>query len=264
MFATQSEILNRALKKMKTSNAKISIRALASRLGISHVFLGKVIRGQVLIPARLIPQIGKAFRLDEFDVSALRNLVFEKRMGLEEDAEMAVRPSNFSDYIDLPEDKFKYFSNWWSFAALDLMTCDLPLNWTRSSLASLLGISRSELDPFLEAMIEIQVVTEKDKILRKAQSKLRLPTSTPQEYTKNIYQQIAGLTKKELTKRGAKDFEKRLILGYCCSVNPKKIATAKTIMAKAVKECAEVLSEGPCTDVYWVQGQMFSLLDRPK
>ncbi|RYZ91905.1 MAG: DUF4423 domain-containing protein [Proteobacteria bacterium] len=261
-----SEILMRAHARLKRSSSSgASLRALASKVGVSHVFLGKIIKGRAHVPKRLVAKLSAVFQLDSTDRSALKTAVLSKDLADLGDVASTAPPASkagFSGYVDLPERHFKYFSDWRSFAVLDLLTCEMPFVITRKAILLHIPFGENELTAFLKVMLELGLVTERLGVLEKTAMKLRIPTRGPNEHSKKLYRSVSKLTDYELNKQKSEDFEQRLIMGFSCAVNPANIPKVRLHLINAIRECAEMLSEGDCSDVFWVQGQMFSLLSR--
>jgi len=52
-------------------------------------------------------------------------------------------------------------------------------------------------------------------------------------------------------------FQNRLFTGYTVAVDPDKILEAKNLIHKFLLETCQLLSTGPCTQVYQLQVQFF-------
>lgn len=259
---TTKEILQRAHRRLKASSRSgSSLRALAPKVGVSHVFLSKVLNGKAALPKRLVAKVSGAFQLDAADKHALKNSLILEQFGEFGDlSAQASAKTVFSGYVDLPERYFKYFADWRCFATLDLLTCEMPFAHTRATIQAQIPFTDRELSTFLKVMLDLKLIKEKSGILAKTDRKLRIPARGANPHSKSLYSSIARLTEAQLQKTKVEDYEKRLVMGFSCAVNPKNLERARIHMIQAIKECAEILSEGECTDVHWVQGQFFSLL----
>ncbi|MBK7959754.1 MAG: DUF4423 domain-containing protein [Bdellovibrionales bacterium] len=86
------------------------------------------------------------------------------------------------------------------------------------------------------------------------------PDERPESKHANFYKKTLQLAQTELLRTAQEDFERRLITSISCAVNPSQIPLAKQRLAEALREVRDILTEGECTDVFFLQAQLFSVL----
>lgn len=255
-FIKPSDILKKHFEKLKKQNKSFSLRSLALKLNVSHSFLSRIFSGKAKVPHSFIDKLSIVLKIDPIDVSNLK-LFYEKDMDL---INKALGQQNTTEYEVFPESYIKIMRKWWNLAILDLLTCDFKEPLSINNLHSFLPIPEEEIKKSLEELISLGLVKIENNILKKGSSKVRFPARGPNEYTKAFYTQTLSLAAAELKKANPENYENRLILGFTCAVNRKNIPLAKQKLAAALRECAEILSDDKCDDLYIVQGQLFSLL----
>jgi len=266
MRSTAGEILKRHFEKLKRQNKKFSLRSLASKLEISHSFLSRLLKDQALIPIALLDPLIEFLKIDPLESENLKRIVVERRAGLKSGDVIyaaSTPASDPKDFINLPEKQLHIMRKWWNFAIMDLLTCQLSLRFTPEVIAAMLPIPTEEIMNSLTELTNIGLIKQQnDGAYVKTEAKIRFPTRGPNPHTREFYRQGLQLAKEELNRTSEQDFSNRLILGFSCSANRKNIPLAKQKLAAALRECALLLSEGVCDDVFFVQGQMFSVLKK--
>jgi uncharacterized protein (TIGR02147 family) len=263
--SSQGEILKRHLAKLKRQNPKFSMRALAQRLDISHSFVTRIFSGKANIPVNLLKPLAEALKMDEFEVENLKRALAVEKAGIYL-AEQALKdPSPESDpkeYVQFPESYLIVMRKWWNFAILDLLTCQMGIKFTADLIESFLPISESEIKNSLAELEKLGLIENINGHYTKINKDIRFPTRGPNPHTREFYRQGLSLAAEQLKRTSSEDFEKRLIMGISCAANSKNIPAAKQRLAAALRECALMLAEGECDDVFFVQGQLFSVLKK--
>lgn len=253
---TAAAILKSHFEKLKRENPSFSMRALALRFGVSHSFLSRIFAGKAKLPKSLFEPALQHLKIDAVEAANLRMMCFH------EEAVRQVRreiPGTL-DYLQVHEIQLKLLRKWWNLAIMDLLACDLNVPFTRSNVADFLPVERKEIDASIDELIDAGLVAEQDGRLSKVVEKVRIGSRAPSQHTKRFYEQILALASKELSNQDEESYRDRLILGFTCSANRNQIQKAKQKLAAALQECAETLAEGECTDVFLVQGSLFSVL----
>lgn len=248
------KILLNNLEKLQKANPAFSMRMLAQKLEISHSFLSRILSGKAKLPASLIDGLVVNLKIDQFEAATL------KTQPESSSSASSIKGADTSSYASAPEAHVRIMRKWWNLAILDLLTCETNIRYTEETIPLFIPISKEDAKASIAELSEIGLIERTADGLRKTDEKLRLPTRGPNEHTRAFYQQTLRLASDQLNKTSVKDYENRLILGLTCAVNPQNIPLVKQKLAATLRECAELLSEGDCTDVFLVQGQMFSLL----
>jgi len=157
---------------------------------------------------------------------------------------------------EVPTSQFHILSRWYYLSLLDLCTCkeftDDP-EW----IAKRLGITPFEAKRAWQMLLQGRWVKRTETGWTKSNKHLRFPTRQSQEVVRNYHRQTLEKAQKELNKTDPESFAKRLISGASVAVNPEKIEEAKLRLHAALVEISKLLSEGPCTEVYQLQVQLF-------
>lgn len=245
-------VLKSALDRLQRQNPKFSIRALAKRLNVSHVFMLKLLKGTAAVPDKKIASLIKALSLDELAQGELREaIVFD---AIKEKLEAfpgikAKRKLVSESFEEYPSKHFSMLDHWYDLALLDLLTCK-TVDKTALGLAHALGITSQEVEASLEKSSRLGMANFSNGVWRKSTSKIRFPTSAPSEVTRNYYEQVLDRAKQELRKTKAEDFARRSITNLSIAVDPTRVAEAKQRLQQALYDIAEELATGDTSDVY--------------
>jgi len=245
-------VIRKAFERLQRQNPKFSIRALATKLGVSHVFMLKLLKGTATLPDKKIPALIKVLSLDELAQAELREaLVFDAIKdkldafpGLKTKRKLAAE--TFEEY---PAKHFSVLDNWYDLALLDLLTCHQDSGSTLE-LARALGLTSLEVEASLEKSSRLGLAVFENGKWSKSSSKIRFPTTTPTETTRRYYEQVLERAKAELKKSTPQDFARRSITNLSIAVDPTKVSDAKQKLQQAVYEIAQELASGTPQEVY--------------
>jgi uncharacterized protein (TIGR02147 family) len=252
-------ILNKAFLRMKKQNGSVSIRSIALKMNVSHVFLGKLLKGEVNLPAKRLNDVVKAFQLDDLATAELKEALIEKKLGKTLSQGMGKAKSGKSVLEEYEEKPFKYFTaieHWYELPLLELMTCEGPAK-TPEYLSKRLGITIREVQSALDRLTKHELAVENQGSYKKAQRYIRFPTKTPLEITQKYYQQVLKKTSEEFKKRKQQDFENRSMTNLSLAINPSKLAIVKERLQKALYEISLELTDGEAEEVYFLSTYLF-------
>ena len=252
------QILTSHLKKIQKENSKFSVRSLSLKVGVSHAFLTNVLNGKKLLPLKRLTSICNALKIDEFDRTEIEKKLFFERTGMELGPTKESKKSVHEEL--LPESHLRVLRYWWNLAIIDLLQCFQKKGMEKEEILKYIPIQQHELDISLNELMQLKLIILKDKCFFKSDEHLRIPTRGPNPISRQFYKSTLGLAQKILDKTSPEDFEKRFITHISCSVNPKKIPEAKIKLAEALSEIRDILTEGECSEVYFLQAQLFSVL----
>lgn len=256
---TSAVILKNNFRKLQKENPKFSIRAVSAKIGISHPFLTNILNGKKLLPLSRLSHVCAVLKIDDFDRVDLENCLRHEKMGI--DINITSKKNSRKTHEELlPDSKLRIFRYWWNFVILDLLSCRLEDGLPKTELLRRIPVSEADLDISLNELIQMALVKKSGDNFYKTEEHLKIPTRGPNALTRNFYKTTLGLAQKELDKTDPTDFEKRLIMGLSCSVNPNQISKAKKRLADALAEVRDILTEGECTEVYFLQAQLFNVL----
>jgi len=254
------EILSAHLKKLQKENPKFSARSLSLKLGLSPAFLTNVLSGKRLLPIKRLEAFCQILKIDEFDRHEIKKRLILEKLDLQNLTDhVAPNKSNTHQEL-LPEGQFRLMRYWWNFAILDLLTCFNSKGFTKVEILSSIPVQEAALDISLNELLQMNLIHKQNEFYFKTEEHLKLPTRGPNPVTRNFYKSVLTLAQQTLDKTDPADFEKRLITTISCAVNPAQVPKAKIRLAEALAEIRDILTEGNCTDVYFLQAQLFSVL----
>lgn len=249
-------ILKNALSRIQKSNPKFSIRALALKVGISHVFMLKLLKGEAAIPDKKISAIIRALDLDEIAQMELKETIvydtLKEKISYFPDIKNAENKKFIAEkFAELPLKNLTLINHWYELPLLDLLTCE-PSPQKIDEMAQSLGIKNYEVEHALERMLAIGLVEHQNGSWKKTNLNIRFPANTPSETLKSYYKEVLKKIDQTLGQQSKEQYNKRSITNLSFAVNPEKIQQAKEKLQKAMYEIAEEMAEGPCSEVYFL------------
>lgn len=245
------KVLKAAMDRLQRQNPKFSIRALATKVGVSHVFMMKLLKGDAGVPEKKLPILIKSLSLDEMAQLELREAMVYDAISTTLGAfpvskKRKLTAEAFEEY---PSKHFSVLDNWYDLALLDILTCEGAPESTEG-LARILGLTSLEVQTSLEKSSKLGLAELKAEGWKKTKSKIRFPTVGANELTRRYYEQVLDRAKLELRKTSPQDFSRRSITNLSLAVDPDKIPEAKQKLQQAIYDIAQELSSGSPRDVY--------------
>lgn len=256
-------ILKKALERIQRQNPKFSMRALATKVGVSHVFMGKLLKGSAAIPDKKIPALIKALNLDELSQGELREALVYDTIKEKLDAFPSLKSKKKLATEMFDEYPLKYFSvldNWYDLVLLDLLTC-ASVDKSPLKLARALGLTTAEVEASLEKSSGLGLAKYANGEWSKISKKIRLPTSMPGAVTRQYYEQVLDKIRLELRRTSAENFARRSITNISIAVNPAKLPEAKKRLQQAIYDIASDLAEGDSQEVYHLTTALIPVSD---
>lgn len=255
------DILNRHLRKLQKENPRFSIRSLSLKVGLSHTFMANVLSGKKLLPLNRLEKLCEVLKIDELDHNELKKYIRLEKSNLTEIAGSEIKtPTSRTKEELLPENHIRVMRYWWNLAILELLSCYPETGLAKAVLLTRIPVQEFELDISLNELRQLQLIRQDKDCFFKTENHLKIPTRGPNPITRQFYKSALTLAQKELDKTQQQDFEKRFITGVSCAVNPSQIPKAKQKLAEALAEIRDILTEGECSEVYFLQAQLFSVL----
>lgn len=252
-------VLKSAFDRMQRSNPKFSIRALATKVGVSHVFMMKLLKGQVAIPDKKLPILIKVLALDDLALAELKDAIIMDAI----DEKLRAFPSPgkrkklaSEQFDEFPAKHISVLMHWYDLPILDLLTCKDEVK-TAEAMAKRLGIAAEEVERSLEKLKSLGLAQEDKNGWSKTSQKIRFPTSVPSEVTKNYYNQVLGRASIELNNSKPERFAQRSITNLCIAVDPSKVQEAKEKLQQFLYDLASDLADGECEEVYFLTTSLF-------
>ena len=261
-------ILQRAHARLRKTAPGYSLRRLASQLKIAPSFLSDIFKGKKPLPPKYLASVAKHLELDEIALEKLKFALLKEQCAPELASVLAQVKRKEPSLIGIPgeevaRDQFALLHAWYLLPLLDLTTCegfsDDP-DW----IASKLGITSEQARGAWRILLELGCVAKTEKGWTKSTEHIRFPSKKSEPVIRDYHARALELAKAQLKKTSERDFAERLISGMSVAVNPAKIEEARQRLQAAIVEVSQILTEGPCTEVFQVQAQMFPVTQREK
>lgn len=254
------QILVRAFESKKIKNPSYSRSALARDLGVSPVFVTKILTGKKDVPTS---RFKKLFQVLEMDVSLQARFMkatILNALPSEELKDLAsstfLVDSKMENYGNEPSKKFSILKKWYHIPILTYLTCQ-SLESSALAISKHFGITEKEVSDSLAQMQELGLIEKKDGSWIKIVPHSFFPTTKSQDDVRNHHRQMIQKAFNELSKTQSDDFERRLITGFSIAVDPKNLPKAKKMIFDFLSEVSHTLSDGECKDVYQCNVQLF-------
>ena len=260
-------VIKKALERIQRQNPKFSMRALATQVGVSHVFMMKLLKGAATIPDKKIASIIKALKLDDLSQAELREAMvydvikdtLDAFPGLKTKKRKLVAES-FEEY---PLKHFSLLDKWYDIVLLDLLTCSRE-DTSVLAMARALGLTTAEVEASLEKSSQLGLAEYVDKKWTKVSSNMRLPMTAPSEVTRNYYEQVLDKVRDELRRNTPEHYARRSITNLSIAVDPQKVTEAKQRLQQSIYEIAQELATGNPSEVYHLTTCLIPVSDRTK
>lgn len=268
---TAGQVLRAALERKRANVRGYSIRALARDLGLSPGFVSKILNDQKPVPLRHVHEFARRLDLDEAAAKNLEILVAgvssDFPAGVSKDVEAVGSDSSaflkpdFTYHCASPA-HYRVLEKWYALAILDMVSC-IDFSDDPAVIARRLGISHADAARSLAQLLENGLLERVDGKLRKAEGKLRFPSRNTRKDIRDYYQQIFAKAVQCMNENTSEaEFDQRTIQGLVVAGHPNNMERARSILADAIYRAAEVLAEGPCTEVYSLNVVAFPLTRR--
>lgn len=251
-----SSILKAAFDRLKKQNPSISLRGLAIKIGVSHVFLSKVLSGKVPVPEARLKLIVKFFQLDPFAVKELKEyMVADLSPNKKIDRILqSARPSRKKKAVEVYEEQsIKHqvvLENWYELPILDYLTCE-GVAKDIESIADSLSIKPSAVAAALKKMENAKFIQlNEDGEWEKVAKFLRFPAVTPSDILRKYYIDVLKRTASELSKSSQSDYDRRLIINFSIATSDDKIPEVKEKLSQFLYDLSVEMADGPANNVY--------------
>ena len=257
---TPGSLLRQALARIQKKNRAFSRAALAKKLKVSSAFVSNLLNDKEKLPLERVADFGRALDMDTYAIEELKSSVIHQKL---EKIDAGPRSSRgFKRKIEIeefPEKFFSLLSNWKYVATLDLLTCDDFVQDT-TWIASRLGISVRDAERAIDFLRSAGFLMEENGRWKKNKAYTRFPTKASHPSIRAFHREMLNLVRLQMrTAVTQEDFDRRQVLGACLAINRDKLPLAKQRLQEVLVEIAEILGEGPCTELYYLSNLMFPL-----
>lgn len=248
-------------EKLQKANSRFSIRSLSRKVGVSHSFLVNILNGKSLLPLTRLDDLCDYLKINSEDRDQLRHLIMLEKANIDVEKFGDKRPQSSKVTELLPENHLVILEEWRNLALLELLSCYPESGLNLAEILARLDFTPTELEASLIQLKNFDLIKETSgQRFHKSKETLKIPTRGPNPSTRIFYKKTLQLAQAELLRTDQEDFERRLITSISCAVNPIQIPLAKQRLAEALREVRDILTEGECTDVFFLQAQLFSVL----
>lgn len=258
----RAQILKQAFERAQKQNKAFSLRALAKKLGLSAAFVSKVLSGKTDLPFERVNDFVLHLKMDKISENRLVKSYADKKtdklLGLQTSAEPNAKSDVMEKYVEIGEKQFFLLSRWYYIAILDLSACvgfkDDP-EW----IAQKMRLPVKEADQALRFLkAQNFLVQNAEGAWVKNEEHLRFPTKESRDPIREYHELMMKKAIHHLqTQTSQDDFNRRLISGIWIGANPANFEKAMDRLNEAMYEAAQILSEGECTEVYYLSSQLF-------
>jgi uncharacterized protein (TIGR02147 family) len=249
--------------RKKKNNPAYSHRAFARDLSWSPSFLSQIMCGKKSIPPARVRKLSRVLDMDLEARDQFEKLLVSqtlKKKGLETSPLRQKRNSNsFLSYAPVQKRLSHILRQWYHIAILDLTTCEnfkSDPDW----ISEKLGITLGETEKALQTLVKEGLLALTENHYTKTNVKMRFPASEQVLFdVREFHKQMIVKALHALQKTDVKNFERRLISGITVATNPTQIKKAQSRLNEAMHEISEILGQGPCTELYQLNVQLFPL-----
>jgi uncharacterized protein (TIGR02147 family) len=261
MSASAAQVLKMYFDRKQAARPGFSMRTFAKDLKVTPSFVSECLSGKKSIPLARIPELIDILELDDVAAEHLkRALILENLSQYGLDLETLKEEKDVLKFQPVPKSQFTLLNPWYNIAIMDLTTCE-GFKKDHEWIAKRLGLSRYQVEHSLNQLIASGLLQETEEGYKKIAEQIRLSINESHSEIRKYHASMIEKAKQELlTKTSKTAFDLREISGVTIAANPQQVAKARQILVDAIHEAATVLSQGPCTDLYQINIQLFSLL----
>lgn len=258
------QLLKKYLERKQKVNPKYSLRAFARDLKVNAGFVSRMLNGNQEVPLKRLGQIARILDLDTVALNDLKKAIaceFMSEIGLSTKYLSGSTEQSLATFEDkaMTAKDLSALSPWYNIAILELCTCE-DFQADSKWIADRLNITQAQVEKSVTYLQNNGYLEEQDGLLVKTHKHIRFPTKQSTEIVRYYHKSMMELAVKEMfQKTDTKRFHQRLITSTSIAVNPENIAAAKERMAEFQLKLAEMLREGPCTEVFDLTMALFPL-----
>ncbi len=249
-------VLKKALVRIQAQTKGNSVRGLAARLKVSHVFLSRVLAGQAGVPQSRLKSFAKVFQLDPLAEKELKDAMINdltSSIKIEKLLDISKRKTRKKAIHVFEERPLKHqvvLENWYELPILEYLTCDvLPKDMT--SIAESLNIKVSQVAHAIKKLKDSHLI-EKDAQdqWKKVTNFIRFPATSPSGVLKNYYTQVLKRAIAELDQTSQDKYDRRLLINFSVATNASKIPELKEKLSQFIYDTSLEMADGSADEVY--------------
>ena len=233
-----------------------SLRALARDLGVSPAFVSNVFSGKKKAPLKLVQKAAKVLDLDSVTVLEIRRQLQEHDPFA--DAPAAKKAGAQTRWKPVSRKGLSALRHWYYLAAMEATSCK-GFDGSAAYIARRLGLPPSTVEVTLRDLVALGLLEEKDGKVRKPTRHLDIASAESKAEIRSFHRQHLRLADTELENPDPAAFDRRLITGITVTADRARIEVAKKMLADALYEIGNYLSEGEPNEVYHLGAQLVPL-----
>lgn len=238
-----SEFLINEFQRQKTLAPALTNSQFAKNLGIPASRLSDYINGRRVMTVAVAKQVTKNLSLASSDFDHLKTLIeLDKK-----------NKKTLLSETQLRDDEFSVICDWYHFAIMALLTLK-NFQSNPEWIAERLNISPDVAKTAVERLLRLGLMEYQGKKLVATRRQLETTHNIPSEslrrsHRQSLQQVIDGLDHVPVHMRD--------VTSITFAINRKKIGEAKGIIRKFRRKMADLMAQGPKTDVYNLNIQLF-------
>jgi uncharacterized protein (TIGR02147 family) len=244
--AHYSDLLWDELAKRKGKNPSYSLRAFARDLGISAATLSQVLSGKREFKKKSAMKVADRLALAP---EQTRKMLSQIRCA----SDHAGASFDGEGYLLVQEDVFRFLSDWYYFAILNLA----KISGSRADpkwIASRLGISVPEAKNAVDRLVRLGFVQIEATFMKRTPVSLTTTNNVPSSALRTYHKQNLKLAETSIDRDSV---DLRDISSLTMAVAPEEVAIVKTEIQKFKKRIAKIFKSPTPTEVYTMAIQLF-------
>ena len=245
-FAKEVGVSPAQLSQMMSRQRPVTYRQMSrilAALNTENSVADQIIRGIIL-------KAGKTAKVSK----KVRDDATERVRGRKSTQQDLVGEQNFSVF---PIQKFKFISQWYHFAILELTYVE-NFQSNPKWIAAALGISQIEAKDALNRLEKLGFLTRTaDGSLKKTHAKLMIETTKSEPEIRQYETTMLEKAKQELQITQKKNYDRRLLNSITFPVSPDLVPEIKTAIIQFQRQLLTILKDKKFTEVYHFGCQFF-------
>ncbi len=238
-----AEFLLNELQRRRLQTPTLTNAQFAKILGIPSSRLSDYINGRRIMTVGIAKQVIKGLNQTDTDLEHLKNLIeFDKR-----------KVKTLLPEAQLQEDEFAVISDWYHFAILALVPVK-SFQPTSAWIADRLNIPVEVADQAIERLSRLGLLKIENGQFIVTQKQLETTNNIPSESLRRSHKQSLVQV---LDNMDRVPMELRDVTSITFAMNRKKIPEAKHLIRNFRRKMATLMAQGPKTDVYNLNVQLF-------
>lgn len=254
------KILRAAFEKKKRENKKVSLQAIANRVGISRPLLSQVMAGKRNLPLERLDALAQALDLDKEKRDSLAKLLLgRKKVSVEPSLVGGKAPAGRKDWLYLDRRQAGVLQDWFYLAVLEATLLE-DYDGTTAFLARRLGLEPALVERAMAVLTEQKMVEARGKKRVKRGKLYDFHSGADQRAIRTYHAASMQKATRELmahTEPG--DVAQRLVTGMTLAISRDRVPYVQQKIADLLVEVAEDAAENPAQEVYQLAVQFLPL-----